>query len=77
MARGGPRVGQKASKWILKVDKVSKIDELEDSENFSSLDAKLATALSRIAQGDLSHRINFLKEQKFINENLCPLNCVA
>ena len=39
------------------------VDELADSENFPSLDAKLAVALCRIAQGDLSHRFNIIMER--------------
>lgn len=36
--------------------------------------------LSSTSQGDGSSSKmfdNFLQEQKFINENLCPLNCIA
>ena len=40
-----------------------KIDELEASENFPTLDAKLAAAITRIAQGDLSPRINLMQER--------------
>ena len=61
-ASGDPH---EAFQWIMKVEKVGiNIDELEDSESFPSLDAKLAAAISRIAQGDLSHRINLLKDRK-------------
>ena len=37
---------------------------LEDSESFPSLDAKLAAAITRIAQGDVSHRINLAMDLK-------------
>ena len=61
-ASGDP---QEAFKWILKVEKPGiSLEDLEDSENFSSLDAKLAAAISKIAQGDLSQRINLLKDRK-------------
>ena len=53
-----------AFQWILKVEKVGiTIDELQDSENFPSLDAKLAAALCRIGQGDLNHQFNTLMER--------------
>ena len=48
-ASGSP---QEAFAWILKVEKPGiTSEELGDSENFPSLDAKLAAALSRIASG--------------------------
>ena len=56
---------QAAFTWILKVGKSGvSIDELEDSESFPTLDAKLAAAITRIAQGDLSNRINLMMDRK-------------
>ena len=61
-ASGDP---QTAFTWILKVDKPgASIDVLEDSESLPTLDAKLAAAITRIAQGDLGNRINLLMERK-------------
>ena len=61
-ASGDP---QAAFTWILKVGKSGvSIDELEDSESFPTLDAKLAAAITRVAQGDLSNRINLMMDRK-------------
>ena len=60
-ASGDP---QKAFIWILKVEDVGMtLDKLEDSGNFSTLDAKLGAAITRIAQGDLSQKINLEMEK--------------
>ena len=50
--------------WIFKVERPGiTFDDLESCEEFPSLDAKLAAAFSKVVQGDLSHRINPLKDQ--------------
>ena len=61
-ASGDP---QAAFQWILKVEKTgANIEDFADSESFPTLDAKLAAAICRIAQGDLSHRINLVMDLK-------------
>ena len=40
------------------------LEKLGDSGNFPTLDAKLGAAITRIAQGDLSQRVNLEMEKK-------------
>ena len=61
-ASGDP---QNAFRWIEKVEeKDMTLDVLGDRGNFTTLDAKLGAAISRITQGDLSHEINLRMEEK-------------
>ena len=51
-------------KWIYQVEKPNvKIDDLADSGEFASLDAKLAAGIARAAQGDLGRSISTAKER--------------
>ena len=46
-------------KWIHQVEKPNiKIEDLAESGEFASLDAKLAAGIAKVAQGDLGRAIN-------------------
>ena len=62
----------KAFAWIMKVDSTItdgdeerkiQMNELEDSEEFATLDAKLASALYAIVSGDMAYKITLAQEE--------------
>ena len=53
----------KAFTWIWEVDKATSIEDLVDSGDFETLDAKLAAALGKILHGELGRQINVLEEK--------------
>ena len=54
-------------KWVIKTERPDmKMNKLEDSDGYPSLDAKLAAALPNILTGDLSHQAILLKEKRAI-----------
>ena len=60
-ASGIPELG---FKWIFAVEKANQtFEKLADSKAFPSLDAKLASALSRITTGELARPVNVQKEK--------------
>ena len=54
---------QKAFAWICEVDKAESIEDLVDSGDFETLDAKLAADLGKILHGELGRQINVLEER--------------
>ena len=55
--------GDEAFAWALKVEAESAtLDSLFESEGFDSLDAKLSSALAKVASGELGRRITHMME---------------
>ncbi len=59
-ASGSPEHG---FRWILEVKPEGTLEQYADSGRFPTLDAKLSSALTRIAQGELARKINLKKEE--------------
>jgi hypothetical protein len=60
-ASGAPEEG---FDWIIELQREGvSFDAMADSSRFPTLDAKLATALTKILKGDLERRISLLKEE--------------
>lgn len=59
-ASGRPK---EAFVWIAQVEKALTIEELEDDEDFETLGAKIATAMSEIIHGEFARKIEVLKQK--------------
>jgi len=60
---GSSRFPQKAFIWISQIEKAKSIEELENDEDFETLNAKIAAGLSSIIHGELERQINIIEEQ--------------
>ena len=62
------RFPHKPFKWVNKVwEEGSKVEDLADTEKYVTLDAKLLSALSNIAIGELARKIDTFKEKESLN----------
>ena len=63
-------------KWASRSEKADH-DELEDSEGFPQLDAKMAAALSKIITGELARKLNAIGEQLSLKDEMLTGRHVA
>ena len=62
------RFPDKTFEWVNKVwEEGRKVEDLADTEKYVTLDAKLLSALSNIAVGELARKIDTLKEKESLN----------